>query len=99
SSGPRGGTFYGSRVFARCSRAACTRLRPCPDGHPSILFILTTDFLVTAIFTIDAIAIMRHQGSWQSSNLIGDRWARFDLFMLAMHYLSVGLHLLELFAL
>ncbi|KAF8358128.1 nca-2 [Pristionchus pacificus] len=89
------------RFACLCSMLSCCLHTPQTLSRwpPLHFFILTTDFVVTAIFTIDAIAIMRHQGNWQSSNLIGDRWARFDLFMLAMHYLSVGLHLLELFAL
>ncbi|CAJ0583802.1 unnamed protein product, partial [Mesorhabditis spiculigera] len=55
--------------------------------------IFSADCLVTLIFTIEALVYIHHNGLCDNPKAyLRDRWCRFDLFLLLMHYASLGLH-------
>ncbi|KAI6177079.1 Sodium leak channel non-selective protein [Aphelenchoides bicaudatus] len=53
--------------------------------------ILVVDIVVTLFFTFEAL-LKRGRG------LLGDRWNQFDMALLILHYLTIGLHFFEIFA-
>ncbi|CAJ0935665.1 unnamed protein product, partial [Mesorhabditis belari] len=56
-----------------------------------VLFV--SDCLVTLIFTFEAgVHIHQHGLVDNARSYLCDRWCRFDLFMLLMHYLSISVH-------
>uniref|UniRef100_A0A914H0J3 Ion transport domain-containing protein n=1 Tax=Globodera rostochiensis TaxID=31243 RepID=A0A914H0J3_GLORO len=55
-------------------------------------WLLITDVIVTVIFSFDAFLKINSRAA------LRDRWCQFDLVLLLFHYLSIGVHCIEIFS-